>query len=180
MKQLIDFFLGSKENKVTSLGAMAVVGLVALLCYFTLPPPPAAQAQQVGIVPRVYAFNSTVLTICSNMTTNITFSACPVFRDRPLAVLFTGKSITNENTGLIVKWQVTTNYGGSSSTNWFTPYPEITTTFSNNSGILALAQYTMIPKLSVDCVAQVRPYSVQNTATTNNVTNAVFTACVTP
>jgi Tfp pilus assembly major pilin PilA len=150
---------------------LALVGLFTATAALAAPSPANNAIQIIG--------GANVITVCSNMTTNITCGAALCYRDRATTALATFVTVTNEATTLKISWEYSTNRPSASSTNWFRPIPPFTTLFTNNL-ITPVAQFVIIPPTTSDNFTQIRPFSFQNTSTTNNITNLVVTVLTVP
>ncbi len=150
---------------------LAVIGLLFACAASAAPTPANNTIQIIG--------GANVITVCSNMTTNITCGAALCYRDRANTALATFVTVTNEATTLKVSWEYSTNRPSSTTTSWFRPMPPFTTLFTNNL-ITPVAQFVIIPPTTADNFTQIRPFSFQNTSTTNNITNLVITVLTVP
>lgn len=135
---------------------------------------------QTPVPPKFVSFGGTPSFVASNMTTNVTCGGIPLYRERGLALINVCKTVTNQPTTQVVSFELSTNKPNDTVTNWFRPVPPVTATFTNNSGITTNAEVVILAASNFDNMAQIRPWSFQNTASTNGWTNVLFGAAITP
>lgn len=135
---------------------------------------------QTPVAPKFISFGGTPSFVASNMTTNVTCGGIPLYRERGIALVSVNKTVTNQATTIVVSFELSTNKASDTVTNWFRPVPPITATLTNNSGITTNSQVVIMAGSNWDNMAQIRPFSFQNTATTNGWTNIIFGAAITP
>lgn len=135
---------------------------------------------QTPVGPKYLSFGGTPSFVASNMTTNVTCGGIPLYRERGLALINYNKTVTNQPTTEVVSFELTTNKPNDTVTNWVRPVPPLTATFTNHSGILTNPQVVILAASNFDNMAQIRPWSFQNTASTNGWTNILFGAAIIP